>query len=116
MSVKASKEDVSSFQSYTIRTLNQKQSTISDIESYKLVNINEDVLENCLKFLDVMCFPHLFSSGFVSFTDVMCKSPPVSMPNLGCLIRTLGSEKTPSMYSFSYGRKNDGSSLQGFTN
>ena len=32
MLVKASKEDVSSFQSYTIRSLNVKQSTVSDIE------------------------------------------------------------------------------------
>ena len=63
MLVKASKEDVSSFQSYTIRTLNQKQSTLSDIEQYKLLSINEDVLNNRQKFLDVMCFPHLFPSG-----------------------------------------------------
>ena len=46
MLVKASKEDVSSFQSYTICTLNQKQSTISDIEQYKQLNIKEDALDN----------------------------------------------------------------------
>ena len=63
MLVKASKEDVSSFQSYTIRTLNQKQSTVSDIEQYKLLSITEDALDNQQKFLDVMCFPHLFPSG-----------------------------------------------------
>ena len=46
MLVKASKEDVSSFQSYTICTLNQKQFTISDIEQYKQLNIKEDALDN----------------------------------------------------------------------
>ena len=63
MLVKASKEDVSSFQSYTIRSLNVKQSTVSDIEQYKLFSVKEDALDNRQKFLDVMCFPHLFPSG-----------------------------------------------------
>ena len=63
MLVKASKEDVSSFQSYTICTLNEKQSTVSDIEQYKLLSVKEDAFDNRQRFLDVMCFPHLFPSG-----------------------------------------------------
>ena len=63
MLVKASKEDVSSFQSYTIRMLNEKQSTVSDIDQYKLLSVKENALDNRQKFLDVMCFPHLFPSG-----------------------------------------------------
>ena len=63
MLVKAIKEDVSSFQSYTIHSLNVKQSTVSDIEQYKLLSVKEDALDNRQKFLDVMCFPHLFPSG-----------------------------------------------------
>ena len=63
MLVKASKEDVSSFQSYTIRMLKEKQSTVSDIDQYKLLSVKENALDNRQKFLDVMCFPHLFPSG-----------------------------------------------------
>ena len=63
MLVKASKEDVSAFQSYAIRTLNDKQSTLSDIEQYKLLSVKEDALDNRQKYLDVMCFPHLFPNG-----------------------------------------------------
>ena len=62
MLVKASKKDVSSFQSYTVCSLNVKQSTVSDIEQYQLLSVKEDVLDNRQKFLDVMCFPHLFPS------------------------------------------------------
>ena len=60
---RASKEDVAGFQSFTIRTLNSKQSTSSDIDQYKLVNVKEDALDNRQRYLDVMCFPDLFPSG-----------------------------------------------------
>ena len=60
---RASKEDVAGFQSFTIRTLNSKQSTSSDINQYKLVNVKEDALDNRQRYLDVMCFPDLFPSG-----------------------------------------------------
>ena len=63
MLAKATKEDVSEFQSYTIRTLNEKLSTTSDIEQYKLLSVKEDPLENRQRFLDVLCFPVLFPSG-----------------------------------------------------
>ena len=63
MLVKATKEDVAEFQSYTIRTINEKQSTTSDIEQYKLLSVKEKPLDNCQDFLDCMCFPVLFPSG-----------------------------------------------------
>ena len=63
MLVKASKEDVANFQKLTIRSLNQKHNTTSDIEQYKLLHVNEDALDSRQKFLDVLCFPHLFPSG-----------------------------------------------------
>ena len=63
MLVKARKEDVAGFQAYTIRTMNEKYSTMSDIEQYKLLSVKEDALDKRQKFLDVMCFPNLFPSG-----------------------------------------------------
>ena len=63
MLVKASKEDVAGFQAYTICTMNEKCSTVSDVEQYKLLSVKEDALDSRQKYLDVMCFPHLFPSG-----------------------------------------------------
>ena len=39
MLVKASAEDVKSFQAYTIRLLDQKQSSLTDSEHFKLINV-----------------------------------------------------------------------------
>ena len=63
MLVKATKEDVADFQSYTIRTLNEKQSATSDIEQYKLLSVKEGPLDNRQKCLDCLCFPVLFPNG-----------------------------------------------------
>ena len=63
MLVKASSEDISSFQAYTIRRLDKKQSSLTDTEHYKLMNVKEDALSNKLKQLDVLCFSTLFPSG-----------------------------------------------------
>ena len=60
---KVSNDDVSSYQSYTIRRLDQKEPNIPDTDQYKLSNVKEDALSNKLKHLDVMCFPTLFPSG-----------------------------------------------------
>ena len=61
--VKASAEDDISFQAYTIRRLDQKQSSLTDSEYFKLVNIKENTMSNKLKHLDVLCFPTFFPSG-----------------------------------------------------
>ena len=54
---KTTDEDVFGFQSYTIRNLNSKMSTESDIQQYKMNNVKEDPLDNRQVHLDVMCFP-----------------------------------------------------------
>ena len=51
---KATDDDVAGFQYYTIRNLDNKLSTQSDIEQYKLLSIKEDPLDNRQKHLDVM--------------------------------------------------------------
>ena len=60
---KASDNDISGLQCYTIRNLNNKLNTDSDIEQYKLLHVEEEPLDNRQKFLDVMCFPTLFPDG-----------------------------------------------------
>ena len=77
MLVKATAEDVKSFQAYTIRRLDQKQSNLSDTEHYKLMNIKEDALSNKLQHLDVLCFPTLFPSG--RFGESHDRSTPISL-------------------------------------
>ena len=77
MLVKATAEDVKSFQAYTIRRLDQKQSNLSDTEHYKLMNIKEDALSNKLEHLDVLCFPTLFPSG--RFGESHDRSTPISL-------------------------------------
>ena len=57
MLAKVTADDVKSFQSYTIRRLDQKQSSLTDSEHFKLMNVKEDALSNKLKHLDVLCFP-----------------------------------------------------------
>ena len=60
---KATKDEIDAFQAYTIRNLDKKLSTESDIEQYKVLNIKEDPLDNRQKHLDVLCFPVLFPTG-----------------------------------------------------
>ena len=60
---KVSSDDVASYQSYTIRRLDQKESSIPDTDQFKLTNVKEDALSNKLRHLDVLCFPTLFPSG-----------------------------------------------------
>ena len=60
---KATKDDVASFQAYTIRNLDNKLSPTSDIEQYKLLSVREDPIDNRQQYLDIMCFPVLFPTG-----------------------------------------------------
>ena len=76
MLVKASAEDVSSFQAYTIRRLDQKGSSLTDTEHYKLMNVKEDALSKKLKHLDVLCFPTLFPTG--KFGESYARSVPIT--------------------------------------
>ena len=77
MLVKASADDVSSFQAYTIRRLEQKSSSLSDTEHYKIMNIKEDALSNRLKHLDILCFPTLFPTG--KFGELHARSVPITV-------------------------------------
>ena len=63
MLVKAINSDLSTFQMYTIRNLDNRLSPDSDIEQYKLLNIQDSPLDNGKRYLDVMCFPILFPTG-----------------------------------------------------
>ena len=49
MLVKASAEDVKSFQAYTIRRLDQKQSSLTDSEHFKLMNLKDNAMSNTFK-------------------------------------------------------------------
>ena len=60
---KASVDDIQGFQAFTIRNLDNKLSTDSDTEQYKLLSVKEDPIDNCQQYLDVMCFPALFPTG-----------------------------------------------------
>ena len=60
---KATKQDIDSFQAFTIRDLDSKLSSEPDIEQYKLLGVKEDPLDSRQQHLDVMCFPVLFPNG-----------------------------------------------------
>ena len=56
-------EDITSFQSYKIRGLDDKLSTESDVSQYKMNHIRENPIDSRQNHLDVMCFPTLFPTG-----------------------------------------------------
>ena len=58
---KADDSDIAGFQAFTIRNLEKKLSTESDIEQYKLMNVKEDPIDNRQQHLDTMCFPRTIS-------------------------------------------------------
>ena len=60
---KASVDDIKGFQAFTVRNLDNKLSTDSDTEQYKLLSVKEDPIDNRQQYLDVMCFPSLFPTG-----------------------------------------------------
>ena len=53
---KADDSDIAVFQVFTIRNLENKLSTGSDIEQYKFRNVTEDPIDNRQQHLDAMCF------------------------------------------------------------
>ena len=63
MLAQVSTDDVSEYQSYTIRRLDQRQSNKPDTDQYKLMDVQEDAISNKFKHLDVLCFPTLFPTG-----------------------------------------------------
>ena len=57
MLAKASESDVSGFQAFTVRNLDNKLSTDTDIEQYKLLNVREDPLSTLMSCVFLHCFP-----------------------------------------------------------
>jgi len=60
---KGSENEIAGFQSFTIRNLENKLASESDIEPYKVLSVKEDPLDNQQQYLDVMCFPVLLQTG-----------------------------------------------------
>ena len=60
---KASESEIAGFQSFTIRNLENKLPSESDIDQYKVLSVRENPLDNRQRHLDVMCFPVLFPTG-----------------------------------------------------
>ena len=74
---KASPNEIDAFQAYTIRNLDSKVSSTSDIDQYKLVSVKEDPINKRQQYLDVMCFPVLFPTGeFGEFLSLQGKTLP----------------------------------------
>ena len=57
---KATDDDIAGFQAFTIRNLDNKLSTASDTEQYKVLGVTEDPIDNRQQHLDVKYFPVLF--------------------------------------------------------
>ena len=86
---KANERDIPCFQAYTIRNLDNKLSTKSDIEQYKLLSVREDPIDNRQQYLDVMCFPTLYPTGKFGKYHPREVKLTVSLTNLGCSILSL---------------------------
>uniref|UniRef100_A0A1X7VCQ4 Uncharacterized protein n=1 Tax=Amphimedon queenslandica TaxID=400682 RepID=A0A1X7VCQ4_AMPQE len=57
---KANDQDLEGLSAYTIRNLDSKIATGSDISQYKLMNVKEAPIDNRQEHLDLLCFPTLF--------------------------------------------------------
>uniref|UniRef100_A0A1X7V5A1 Uncharacterized protein n=1 Tax=Amphimedon queenslandica TaxID=400682 RepID=A0A1X7V5A1_AMPQE len=60
---KANDQDLEDLSAYTIRNLDSKIATGSDISQYKLMNVKEEPIDNRQDHLDLLCFPTLFPTG-----------------------------------------------------
>ena len=60
---KATEQDVLVLDHNAIRQKSESVPVQSDIDHYELLKLTEPALDNRLKYLDVMCFPHLFPTG-----------------------------------------------------
>ena len=90
---KADEHDISGFQAFMIRNLDNKLSTESDIEQYKLLSVREDPIDNRQQYLDVICFPILYPTGKFGKYHPREVKITVSLTNLDCSTKTLASEK-----------------------
>uniref|UniRef100_A0A1X7VR38 Uncharacterized protein n=1 Tax=Amphimedon queenslandica TaxID=400682 RepID=A0A1X7VR38_AMPQE len=60
---KANGQDLEGLSAYTIRNLDSKIATGSDISQYKLMNVTEAPIDIRQEHLDLLCFPTVFPSG-----------------------------------------------------
>ena len=60
---KANDQDLEGLSPYTIRNLDSKIVTGSDISQYKLMNVKEAPIDNRQEHLYLLCFPTLFPTG-----------------------------------------------------
>uniref|UniRef100_A0A1X7TVM3 DUF6570 domain-containing protein n=1 Tax=Amphimedon queenslandica TaxID=400682 RepID=A0A1X7TVM3_AMPQE len=60
MLAKANDQDLEGHSAYTIRNLDIKIATGSDISQFKLMNVKEAPIDNRQEHLDLLCFPNLF--------------------------------------------------------
>ena len=60
---KADESDIAGFQAYTVRSLDNKLPTDSDIDQYKVMNVSEHPLDSRQLHQDLVCFPALFPTG-----------------------------------------------------
>ena len=60
---KANDQDLEGLLAYTIRNLDCKIVTGSDISQYKLMNVKEAPIDNRQEHLDLLSFPTLFPTG-----------------------------------------------------
>ena len=82
---KSTTAEIDAFQAFTIRNLDNKLSTTSDIEQYKLLSVTDDPINNRQKHLDVMCFPVLFpTESLESFILANTSSLTVSILSRDC--------------------------------
>ena len=59
----ADESDIAGLQAYTVRSLDNKLPTDSDIDQYKVTSVYEHPLDSWQLHLDLMCFPALLPSG-----------------------------------------------------
>ena len=79
----ASDAEVSQFQCYCLRNLDNQLSTELDMEQHKLLNITEKLLDNRQLYLDVMCLPVLYRDGkFAKYKQRQHNSSMQNMINL----------------------------------
>ena len=60
---KADESDMAGFQAYTVRSLENKLPTVSNIDQYKVLSVHEYPLDSRQLHLDLMCFPALYPTG-----------------------------------------------------
>ena len=60
---KSTDNNTAGFQAFTIRNLDNKLSTASDTEQYKVLGVTENPIDNWQQHLNVVCFPVLFPTG-----------------------------------------------------